>query len=172
MLSGTRRCNALLGLVFVIAMIAPPAMSRTVAAPATERILDDNGGRIGSYLTRYEAIRKFRPACRDRRHLRVSMHASVGRGPAQSDLRDAARGACLPRRLGPQSDGRSDQRTGNKIFVVALSDTRAPVDRATWWIAVADYLSGRAGTGGNVSELPLAAAGLSIALWPRRTLRR
>ena len=58
MLSGTRRCNALLGLVFVIAMIAPPAMSRTVAAPATERILDDNGGRIGSYLTRYEAIRK------------------------------------------------------------------------------------------------------------------
>ena len=58
MLSGTRRCNALLGLVFVIAMIAPPAMSRTVAAPATERILDDSGGRIGSYLTRYEAIRK------------------------------------------------------------------------------------------------------------------
>src|SRR5262249_15747330 len=39
-------------------MIAPPAMSRTVAAPATERILDDGGGRIGSYLTRYEAIRK------------------------------------------------------------------------------------------------------------------
>ena len=60
MLSGACRWNTLLGLAFVIAMIAvaPPAISRTVAAPATERILDDSGGRIGSYLTRYEALRK------------------------------------------------------------------------------------------------------------------
>ena len=60
MLSGACRWNTLLGLAFVIAMIAvaPPAISRTVAAPATERILDDSGGRIGSYLTRYEAFRK------------------------------------------------------------------------------------------------------------------
>jgi len=84
MLSGACRWNTLLGLAFVIAMIAvaPPAISRTVAAPATERILDDSGGRI------------------------------------------------------------------------------------------TDYLFGRARTGGNVSELSLEAAGLSIALWPRRTLRR
>ena len=83
-LSGACRWNTLLGLAFVIAMIAvaPPAISRTVAAPATERILDDSGGRI------------------------------------------------------------------------------------------TDYLFGRARTGGNVSELSLEAAGLSIALWPRRTLRR
>jgi hypothetical protein len=33
------------------------AAAATAAAPA-ERILDDSGGRIGSYLTRYEALRK------------------------------------------------------------------------------------------------------------------
>jgi len=60
MSSGTDRCIALLRLVFVIAMItaAQPAMSRTAPSPATERILDDSGGRIGTYLTRYEALRK------------------------------------------------------------------------------------------------------------------
>jgi len=35
-----------------------PAMSATAPAPATERILDNSGGRIGSYLTKYEALRK------------------------------------------------------------------------------------------------------------------
>jgi hypothetical protein len=34
-----------------------PAAPATAAAPA-ERILDDSGGRIGSYLTRYQALRK------------------------------------------------------------------------------------------------------------------
>lgn len=34
-----------------------PAAAATAPAPA-ERILDDSGGRIGSYLTRYEALRK------------------------------------------------------------------------------------------------------------------
>ncbi|MFZ0238191.1 MAG: hypothetical protein WAL37_12660 [Xanthobacteraceae bacterium] len=34
-----------------------PAATATAAAPA-ERILDDSGGRIGSYLNRYEALRK------------------------------------------------------------------------------------------------------------------
>jgi hypothetical protein len=39
----------LLGLACVIAMItaAQAAMSRAAPAPATERILDDSGGRIG-----------------------------------------------------------------------------------------------------------------------------
>ena len=43
----------------VIAVLAVlwPAAAATAAAPA-ERILDDSGGRIGSYLTRYEALRK------------------------------------------------------------------------------------------------------------------
>lgn len=36
---------------------AQPATSRTAAA-AAERILDDSGGRIGAYLSRYEALRK------------------------------------------------------------------------------------------------------------------
>ena len=60
MLSGTGRCITLLGLACVIAMItaAQAAMSRTAPAPATERILDDSGGRIGAYLSRYEALRK------------------------------------------------------------------------------------------------------------------
>jgi hypothetical protein len=29
-----------------------------ISAPAAERILDDSGGRIGTYLTKYEALRK------------------------------------------------------------------------------------------------------------------
>jgi hypothetical protein len=60
MVSGAHRHIAVRRLAFVIAMIAaaPPAMSRATAAPAAERILDDSGGRIGSYLTRYEALRK------------------------------------------------------------------------------------------------------------------
>ena len=60
MLSGTGRCVTLLGLACVLAMItaAQAAMSRTAPAPATERILDDSGGRIGAYLSRYEALRK------------------------------------------------------------------------------------------------------------------
>jgi len=60
MLSGMQRWTALLHLASVIAMIAAaqPAMSKTVPAPATERILDDSGGRIGAYLTKYEALRK------------------------------------------------------------------------------------------------------------------
>jgi hypothetical protein len=43
----------------VIAALAVlwPAAAATAAAPA-ERILDDGGGRIGSYSTRYEALRK------------------------------------------------------------------------------------------------------------------
>jgi hypothetical protein len=43
----------------VIAALAVlwPAAAATAPAPA-ERILDDSGGRIGSYLTRYEALRK------------------------------------------------------------------------------------------------------------------
>jgi len=55
-----QRWTALLRLASVIAMIAAgqPAMSKTVPAPATERILDDSGGRIGAYLTKYEALRK------------------------------------------------------------------------------------------------------------------
>ena len=58
--SGTHRCAALLRLAAVIAMIAAaqPAVSRTAPAPAAERILDDTGGRIGTYLTKYEALRK------------------------------------------------------------------------------------------------------------------
>jgi hypothetical protein len=60
MSSETHRWIALLRLAFVVAMFAAaqPAMSRTAPAPATERILDDSGGRIATYLTRYEALRK------------------------------------------------------------------------------------------------------------------
>jgi hypothetical protein len=60
MLSGTGRCMTLQRLAFAIAMItaAQPAMSRTAAAAAAEPILDDSGGRIGAYLSRYEALRK------------------------------------------------------------------------------------------------------------------
>lgn len=60
MQSRMHRRTALLRLASVIAMIvaAQPAMSRTAPAPAAERILDDSGGRIGTYLSRYQALRK------------------------------------------------------------------------------------------------------------------
>jgi len=60
MLSGIGRWMTLQRLAFAIAMItaAQPAMSRTAAAAVAERILDDSGGRIGAYLSRYEALRK------------------------------------------------------------------------------------------------------------------
>ena len=56
MLSGARRCSAILQVVAAIATIgmAVPA----IASPAGERILDDSGGRIGAYLSRYEVLRK------------------------------------------------------------------------------------------------------------------
>jgi hypothetical protein len=81
MLSGTHRCIALLCLAVVIVMIAiaQPAMSRTAPGPAAERILDDSGGRIGTYLTKYEELRKSGQRVVIDGHLRVSMHASAGR---------------------------------------------------------------------------------------------
>jgi hypothetical protein len=42
----------------VMIAIAGPARATPVSPVAGERILDDSGGRIGNYLTRYEALRK------------------------------------------------------------------------------------------------------------------
>lgn len=42
----------------VMIAIAGPARATPVSRVAGERILDDSGGRIGNYLTRYEALRK------------------------------------------------------------------------------------------------------------------
>jgi len=60
MLSGARRCFAVLQMAAAILMtgIAGPAMSKTASPPASERIANDSGGRIGTYLTKYEALRK------------------------------------------------------------------------------------------------------------------
>jgi hypothetical protein len=60
MLSGARRCCAVLHVAAAILMtgIAGPAMSTTVSPPASERIANDTGGRIGTYLTKYQALRK------------------------------------------------------------------------------------------------------------------
>jgi hypothetical protein len=43
------------GAAIVMIGMAAPAIA---SPPAGERILDDSGGRIGAYLTRYEALRK------------------------------------------------------------------------------------------------------------------
>ena len=56
--SQARRLIALLCFAFATAAIAAPAISATALAPATERILDDSGGRITTYLTKYQALRK------------------------------------------------------------------------------------------------------------------
>jgi len=42
----------------VMIAIAGPALASPVLPLPGERILDDSGGRIGNYLTRYEALRK------------------------------------------------------------------------------------------------------------------
>jgi len=146
MLSGIGRWMTLQRLAFAIAMItaAQPAMSRTAAAAAAEPILDDSGGRIGAYLSRYEALRKSGQHVAIDGTLCVSMHAFARRNPARSHLCDAACSAGFPRRLGSQPDGCSDQRSRDQIFVVALSGRRAPVDRAARRIAIPNDLSGRA----------------------------
>ena len=48
---------AIIGLAIVIAGLPKPAISKT-ASPAAERISGDSGGRIGTYLSKYEALRK------------------------------------------------------------------------------------------------------------------
>ena len=58
MLSGARACCAILQAAIVMIAIARPALATPVSPVASERILDDSGGRIGNYLTRYEALRK------------------------------------------------------------------------------------------------------------------
>jgi hypothetical protein len=60
MLSGARRYLAVLHVAAAILMIGitGPAISKTASSPTTERIADDSGGRIGTYLTKYEALRK------------------------------------------------------------------------------------------------------------------
>jgi hypothetical protein len=60
MLSGARRYFAMLHVGAAIAMIgiAAPAIGKTTSPPAGQRILDDSGRRIGTYLTKYEALRK------------------------------------------------------------------------------------------------------------------
>ena len=55
MLSGARRCSAILQ---VMAAIATIGMAVPASASPGERILDDSGGRIGAYLSRYEVLRK------------------------------------------------------------------------------------------------------------------
>ncbi|MFZ1150843.1 MAG: hypothetical protein WAR76_14065, partial [Xanthobacteraceae bacterium] len=58
MLSSLHRCMALPCLA-ATAIAALTALWLGAAAPASaERILDDSGGRIGTYLIRYETLRK------------------------------------------------------------------------------------------------------------------
>jgi hypothetical protein len=60
MLSGAGRYLAVLHVAAAILMIGitGPAISKTASSPTTERIANDSGGRIGTYLTKYEALRK------------------------------------------------------------------------------------------------------------------
>ena len=60
MLSGARRYLAVLHVAAAILMIGitGPAISKTASSPTSERIANDSGGRIGTYLTKYEALRK------------------------------------------------------------------------------------------------------------------
>ncbi|MFY9769844.1 MAG: hypothetical protein WAK04_06375 [Xanthobacteraceae bacterium] len=116
-----------------------PAATATAAAPA-ERILDDSGGRIGSYLNRYEALRKsgqrvvIDGTCASACTLLLGLipHDRICVTP-RAVL--AFHATWDPSLTGAQT---------NQIFMVALSGWRAPVDRASRRIAVPNYLSGRA----------------------------
>lgn len=120
-----------------------PAATATAAAPA-ERILDDSGGRIGSYLNRYEALRKsgqrvvIDGTCASACTLLLGLipHDRICVTPRAVLAFHAA--------WDPRPDGCSDQCRRDQIFMVALSGWRAPVDRASRRIAVPNYLSGRA----------------------------
>ena len=186
MLSGTGRCMTLQRLAFAIAMFtaAQPATSRTAAA-AAERILDDSGGRIGAYLSRYEALRK------SGQHVTIdgtcASACTLLLGVIPHDRICVTPRAVLafhaawdPSLTGAQTNSR------DQIFVVALSGRRTPVDRAARRIAIPNYLSGRARTDSDVPDLSLATAdglgierlgtgrawNLAIALWPRCRLRQ
>ena len=145
MRSGTGRRMTLQRLAFAIAMItaAQPATSGTAAAAAAERILDDSGGRIGAYLSRYEALRKSGQLVAIDGTCASACTLLLGVIPHD-------RICVTPRAVlafpppGSQPDGCSDQRSRDQIFVVALSGRRTPMDRAARWTAIPNDLSGRA----------------------------
>ena len=140
MLAGMHRMAlpCLAATVIAASAVLWPAAAATAAAPA-ERILDDSGGRIGSYLNRYEALRKsgqrvvIDGTCASACTLLLGLipHDRICVTPRAVLAFHAA--------WDPSLQCRRDQ-----IFMVALSGWRAPVDRASRRIAVPNYLSGRA----------------------------
>lgn len=60
MLSGMHRCVVLrfVAVIAIAAMTTSWAATTMAAVPAVERIGDDSGGRIGTYLSKFEALRK------------------------------------------------------------------------------------------------------------------
>jgi hypothetical protein len=144
MLSGARRPAVLhIAAAILIIGIAGPAMSKTVSPPAGERIGDDNGGRIGTCLSKYEALRKsgqrvvIDGTCASACTLLLGLipHSRICVTPRAVLAFHAAWDLTL---TGPQTNS-----PGTKS-VVALSGRRAPMDRAARRIAVADNLSWRA----------------------------
>ena len=97
MLSGMHRCVVLrfVAVIAIAAMTTSWAATTMAAVPAVERIGDDSGGRIGTYLSKFEALRK------SGQRVVIRVHARRQHDSAQSYLRDAAGRARLPRRLGP-----------------------------------------------------------------------
>jgi hypothetical protein len=112
----------------------------TATASATVRISGDNGGQIGSYLTKYSVLRKsskrvFDGKCASactlvvnmisRNHICVTSRAVLAFCLESEPLRCAA------------------QHARHTLSVVALSAGRPALDRATWRAALGDYLSER-----------------------------
>jgi hypothetical protein len=98
-----RRYFAMLHVGAAIVMIgmAAPAIA---SPPAGERILDDSGGRIGAYLTKYEALRKSGQRVAIDGTCASACTLLVGVIPHKP------RAVLATRRLGSQPDGRSEQR--------------------------------------------------------------
>jgi len=147
MLSRARGYFAMLCATAAIIAIAGSSRATPVSPLAGERILDDSGGRIGSYLTRYEALRKS--------GRRVALDGTCASAcTLLLGVIPRERICVTPRAVlafhaaGSEPDRAADQRLRDQISVVALPRQRAPVDHTARRIAFANDLSWWARTGG------------------------
>jgi hypothetical protein len=118
-------------------------MSKTASSPISERIANDSGGRIVTYLTKYEALCKSGQRVVIEGTCALACTLLLGVIPHNR--------ICVTPRAEPAFHAAwdlsltgADQYPGDQISMVALPGRRAPMNRAARRIAVGDYLSERA----------------------------
>jgi hypothetical protein len=132
----------------------------TATALATERISSDTGGRIGSYLTKYTALRKtgervvIDGTCASSCTLVVDMIP-------RNRICVTSRSIGIPCRLEPEPLWSADQHAGHTLSAGALSSRCPTLDRSARRTAFTDDIFERPGIGGNVYRLPLSAVAMA-----------